>query len=94
MRKKNYAMQAVARPMMRMSLCVLIAVSWFILSIQLFLVYLPKFNYYNRLITAQGTTSEDVWYIWAWIPTLVILVFGIFWASGIIGKFWDAVKEL
>jgi len=80
--------------MMRMSLCVLAAVAWFILSIELFLVYLPQFKYYQTLITDQATTTQDVWYIWAWIPTLLILVFGIFWASGIVGKFWNAVRGL
>jgi hypothetical protein len=93
-RKKNVAMETVARPMMRGSITVIAAVAWFILSIQLFLVYLPQFGYYETIINAQGTTDQAVWYIWAWIPVLIILVIGIFWASGIIGKSFNAMKDI
>ena len=85
---------AVGRPVMRGSITVIAAVGWFILSIFLFLVYLPQFKYYEFTITNRGFTDNDIWFFWAWIPTLAVLVLGIFWASGVFAKIEEALSNL
>lgn len=92
-RKKRAMMEAVGKPMMRGSITVLMAVAWFIGSVFIFQVYLPQFNYYERILINQGTNDNDVWFIWAWIPTLLILVIGMFWSSGILGKLWEILSH-
>jgi len=93
-KRKNLGIELVARPMFRMAICSLVATAWFILSVLIFQVYLPQFAYYNTLIKAQGTTSNDVWFIWAWIPVLLLLVVGIFWSSGILGIVGKAISRV
>ena len=92
-RKKRAMMEAVGRPMMRSTITVIAAVGWFLLSVFIFQVYLPQFNYYERVLINQGTNDNDVWFIWAWIPTLLILVIGMLWSSGILGKLWGILSE-
>ncbi len=77
-----------------MSLCIGLAVGWFsFLAPYLFLVFLPQFPYYETLfITNPGTTDKDAYFWWAWIPTLLLIIFGIFWSSGLLGRLWDAVS--
>lgn len=91
---RKIAMETVGRPMLRGSITVISAVAWFILSVLIFQVYLPQFNYYNQILINQGTNANDVWFIWAWVPTLLILVLGIFWASGMFGKMWEIMRRL
>lgn len=94
MKKRKAAMEMVGRPMLRGSITVIAAVGWFLLSVFIFQVYLPQFGFYVQILANEGTTQNDVWFIWAWIPTLLILVLGIFWASGLFGKLWRIMQNL
>ena len=75
---------------MRGSVTIAGAVGWFLLPPFIFLFWLPQFNLYNNWLTNQGTTANDVYFFWAWVPTIVWLIFGIFWAGGVI----DMIREV
>jgi hypothetical protein len=79
---------------MRGSITVIAAVGWFILSAIIFQWWLPQFPFYVTLLKDEATTANDVWYIWAWIPTIAILALGIFWSSGLFGKIWEALTNV
>jgi len=85
--------EVAGRPVLYMSFCVVLAITWFIFSGYLFLAFLPQFNYYETVFVLNpGTNDYDVYFWWSWIPTLSILVFGIFWASGLLGNLWKTVR--
>ena|SRR2546425_11014757 len=92
---RRLAWEAVGRPALRMLLVTIFCISWFIGSAYAFLDFLPaNFAYYNRLIVAQGTNNNDVWFFWGWIPTLFIFIIGLFWATGVLGRFWRILLEI
>lgn len=93
-RTKRNIWRYVGQPAMRMAVMTIGAVGWFILSIWIFLVTLPQFPYYETLVKNQGTTDAAVWYIWAWIPVILMIVVGIFWSSGMFGRIWDVIREI
>jgi hypothetical protein len=91
---KHFLWVSLGRPVMRMSFCVGIVIAWFsYLAPYIFLFFLPQFKYYETVFVSNpGTTDADVFFWWAWIPTLLILVLGIFWSSGLLGKLWEALN--
>lgn len=92
---KKWTSDAILKPAIRMTVLSMVAVAWYLLAGYLFLVFFPtNFRYYNTLITDQGTTTFDVYYLWAWIPTLLIFTIGIFWASGLLNQLWRILSRL
>ena len=80
---------------MRSLVCMMAAVSWNLGSAFLFLNFLPlNFGYWNTMIANQGTNNFDVYMFWGWIPTILILVIGIFWSSGLLGKMGEWMENL
>ena len=77
----------LGRPVVRSIVAIIAAVSYNLGSTYALLYWLPSnFNYYNTLISNQGTTVYDAYLFWTWIPTLIIFMIGLFWASGLFGK--------
>lgn len=92
---RKFASQAILKPAIRMIVISMIAIGWYLLAGYLFLDFLPQnFAYYNNLITRQNTTVYDVYFIWAWIPTLFLFTMGIFWASGLLRQLWGILSRI
>lgn len=92
---RRFAIKAVLQPAIRMTVLSMIAVGWYLAAGYIFLVFLPtNFVVYTTTVKNAGYTTYDVYFIWAWIPTLFLLVVGIFWASGLLGELWEIVKRL
>ena len=95
MRANKYLKDALYHPVMRSLVCIIFAVAWNLLSAFLFLDFLPlNFGYYNTMVSNQGTNNFDVYMFWGWIPTILILVIGIFWASGLLGMIQEWMENL
>ena len=80
---------------MRSIVCIIFAAAWNLLSAFLLLDFLPlNFGYYNTMVNNQGTNNFDVYMFWGWIPTILILIVGIFWASGLLGMMQSWMENL
>jgi len=91
----RYLKDALYHPVMRSLVCIIFATAWNLLSAFLFLDFLPlNFGYYNTMLSNQGTNNYDVYLFWGWLPTIAIIVFGIFWASGLLGKIGGWLENL
>jgi len=91
----KFLKDALIRPVMRSIVCMMAAVTWNLGSAFLFLNFLPlNFGYWNTMIANQGTNNFDVYMFWGWIPTILILVIGIFWSSGLLGKMGEWMENL
>lgn len=91
----RFVIKAVLQPAIRMVVLSMIAIGWYLAAGYIFLVFLPtNFVVYNTTLKNAGYTSYDVYFIWAWIPTLTLFMLGIFWASGLLGELWGIVKRL
>ena len=94
MNRKHSWISALLSPVKRGLLCMIFAGSWWLAAEYLIFTFLPNFNVYNNYLTRSGNTSYDVFLIWAWIPSLTILILGcIFWASGLAGRLWDVIAD-
>jgi hypothetical protein len=72
-----------------------LAIGWFILAGFLFLDFLPQFKYYETVfVTNPGSTDNDVYFFWSWIPTLSILLVGMLWSGGILQIIWNGLSEM
>ena len=95
MKHNRFVRDALIRPVMRSLVCMMAAVSWNLGSAFLFLNFLPlNFGYWNTMIANQGTNNFDVYMFWGWLPTTLILVVGIFWSSGPLGKMGEWMENL
>lgn len=57
---------------------------WFLFSPMVFIWGLPQFQFYRQWMMNYGTTAVDVYQFWTLVPEIVLFVFGIFWAGGMI----------
>ena len=95
MKGKRFVTKSVLQPAIRMTVLSMIAVGWYLIANFLFLDFFPlNFNAYNTMVKNSGSTTYDVYFVWAWIPTIFIFVVGIFWASGLLGELWEVLKRL
>ena len=95
MKHNKFLKDALIRPVMRSIVCMMFAVSWNLGSAFLLLNFLPlNFGYWNTMIANQGTNNFDVYMFWGWIPTLLILIIGIFWSSGLLGRMGEWMENL
>lgn len=91
----RFVFKAILQPAIRMMVLSMMAVGWYLAAGYIFLVFLPtNFVVYTTALKNAGYTTYDVYFIWAWLPTLTILILGIFWASGLLGELWEIVKRL
>ena len=85
---------AVGRPAMRMGIIILIGVSWFIASAQIFLAWLPQFHFYEQWVTNYGTNDNDVFLFWTWVPEVFLFIGGMMWSAGIFGELAKGIRNL
>lgn len=85
---------AVGRPAMRMGIIILIGVSWFIASAQIFLAWLPQFNFWEQWIKNYGTNDNDVFLFWTWVPEVLLFIGGMMWSAGIFGELAKGIRNL
>lgn len=91
---KNMVWGYVGRPALRMTVCILIGVGWFIAASQLFLAWLPQFNFYEQWVKNYGTNDNDVFLFWTWVPEIFLFILGIFWSSGLFGELAKGIRNL
>jgi hypothetical protein len=91
---KKWLWGAVGRPVMRMLIVILIGVAWFIASSELFLAWLPQFNFYEQWIKNYGTNDNDTFLFWTWVPEVFLFLGGIMWSSGIFGELEKGIRNL
>ncbi len=84
----------VGRPVMRMAIVIGTSIGWFIASSLWFFNYGPQFQVWEQLLTNYGTTDNNAWLFWTWIPILFMFVLGTMWASGVLGELRRALEHI
>jgi len=85
MKNRKLLSDVVARPVKRMSIIIVLSLGWFFAWSQWSLAYGPQFGFWEQWIHNYGTTDNDVFLFWTWVPILLMYFAGMLWASGIFG---------
>jgi hypothetical protein len=67
----------------RFAIVTVSGVAWFIASTELFLTFLPKFAFWETLISNIGTTDANAYFFFLWVPEILLFVIGTFWMMGL-----------
>jgi len=77
-----------------MAIVIVTSIGWFITSSLWFFNYGPQFQVWEQLLTNYGTTDNNAWLFWTWIPILFMFVLGTMWASGVLGELRHALEHI
>ena len=79
---------------MRIAIVIATSIGWFIASSLWFFNYGPQFQVWEQLLTNYGTSDNNAWLFWTWIPILFMFVLGTMWASGVLGELRHALEHI